>query len=156
MDFITSHPALITTLIFAAFSIAISIEDIRTMHVSDFLIFMGIIVMACYRFACTRDVLLLYLLTALLSVLMFMMVRSVSKRGMGWADVKYSALCALYAGPAAVFLGYLVAAASCAATFGILKRARGRDKSKPLPFTPFMAGGTLIVGAVPIVKGLIS
>ena len=75
MDFITGHPLYITCIIFLAFSIPIIFSDIKTKRIPDFAVYLGVITMICYRFACTRDDLIIYIAACVLSVLLFIAVR---------------------------------------------------------------------------------
>ncbi|MFA6936627.1 MAG: A24 family peptidase [Treponema sp.] len=152
MDFITGHPLYITCIIFLAFSVPIIVSDIKTKIIPDFAVYLGVVTMLCYRFACTRDDLIIYIAACVLSVLLFVAVRYSSKRGMGWGDVKYSALCGIYAGPVAVFAGYIIAAALCGIWYSIMKKKGKISKSDPIPFAPFMAIGTFAIALVPIIK----
>ena len=155
MSFITGYPQQVTLILFFLFSVPIVIFDIKSMRIPDILVYTGIACLFCYRFACTRAEFLVYVGAAVISVLLFIIVRISSKNGMGWGDVKYSALCGLYAGPAAVFVGYIIAAALCAVWYAIRKAQKKIDKNTKFPFAPFMAAGTLLIGIFPFVKLLV-
>ena len=143
-----------TSLIFIGFSIPIAVCDIRSMKIPDLLIYSGISAMPGYRAAFLREGILLYICAALISAVLFVMVRKISKSGLGWADVKYAALCGLYAGLSYVFIGYVLTALFCGIFFLILKAAGRYGSGKAVPFTPFMALGTVSVMLIPIVKQL--
>jgi len=152
MDFITKYPLYITCIIFLIFSIPIVISDLKTKRIPDFSLYLGIITLLCYRFACTREDLIIYISAAVISVLLFVALKISSRHGMGWGDVKYSALCGMYAGPVAVFGGYIIAAITCAIWYLIMKKNGRISRSDSIPFAPFMAFGTFIITLIPIVK----
>lgn len=156
MSFITGHPLFVTFILFLLFSIPIVVYDMRTMRIPDIITYTGIVTMLCYRFACTRDELLIYIAAAVISVLLFIMVRVSSKRGLGWGDVKYSALCGLYAGPIAVFGGYILASVFAGIWYLIRKRQGKMASTSAFPFAPFMAAGTTIICLIPVVKAVMS
>src|SRR5574344_1694509 len=93
MELITAYPQYTALILFIGFSVPIVIFDIREFTIPDILVYTGIASLLCYRFACTRADFLLYLAAAIVSVILFIIVRLSSKRGMGWSGVKYSALC---------------------------------------------------------------
>lgn len=162
MNFLTQYPQYVTLFIFAAFSIPIVICDIKSMLIPDILLYLGSIVLLCYRFACTRSEFLIYLVTAAVSVVLFIIIRVSSKKGLGTGDIKYSAMCALYAGPAVLFAGFLIASLSGLIFYfvskSIMKRrilksdSKSSSKRHKFAFTPFMALGTLITGILPLLK----
>lgn len=154
MELITGYPLYVTLIIFLGFSVPIVIKDIKSLTIPDILVYLGIASLLCYRFACTRADMLLYVAAAVVSVLLFIMVRLSSKHGLGWGDVKYSALCGLYAGPVAVFAGYVLAAASCGIWYAVRKKQGKVTKETKIPFAPFMAAGTVVFGALPLVTAL--
>jgi len=152
MEFIRENPLYITAIIFIGFSIPIVVYDIKSMKVPDILIYMGLVTLLCYRVACTRTELVAYICAAVISFCLFILVRNVAKKGLGWADIKYSAFCGLYAGPMVVFIGYIVSVIACGIYFLVLKIMKRYDKNKAVPFTPFMTLGTISVAVLPIVK----
>ena len=150
MSFITGYPQYVTLMLFLGFSIPIAVYDLRTLRIPDILVYMGIAMLFCYRFACTRADFLIYVAAAIVSVLVFIIVRLSSKNGMGWGDVKYSAICGLYAGPVAVFAGYVIAVMLCGIWYAVGKKKGKVTKETKIPFAPFMAGGTLFMGILPL------
>ncbi len=153
-DFLKGQPQCVSLILFTAFSIPIAVHDLRTMRIPDFLIYLGTAVLLAYRAAFTLQDLALYLAAAVLSFLLFMAVRGLTKKGLGWADVKYSAMCGICAGPLLVFAGYAVSAVYCGVYFLIRGIKKGDIKHEAVPFAPFMALGTVSVALIPIVKQL--
>lgn len=149
MTFITEYPQYVTLMIFTAFSIPVVICDIKSKLIPDILLYMGSIVLLCYRFACTRSECLIYLVTAAVSVILFVIIRITSRKGLGTGDIKYSAMCALYAGPAVIFAGFLIASVTGIIFYFISRKIR---QSRRFAFTPFMALGTLVTGLLPLIK----
>jgi prepilin signal peptidase PulO-like enzyme (type II secretory pathway) len=82
-------------------------------------------------------------LLSLLAPLFLMIIRFVSKKGLGWGDVKYGSACGMYAGPLAVFLGFFFAALLAALTITIQKKWHS---DKAIAFAPFLALGTAVAG----------
>lgn len=149
------HPLLVTAVIFVGFSLPIVLYDIRAPHIPDIVPYMGIITLCCYRFACTRKELPVYLLSACMAVLIFLLVKNVSKKGIKQQVIPYSAFCALYAGPVAIFIGFLLSALY-AALFCAFKKLKGTfSRTAPLPLTPFMALGTASTAALPLLNFLL-
>lgn len=155
MAFITGYPLYVTAILFVCFSIPAIIIDCRTKHIPGMLVYMAYITMICYRFACTRDELLLYIGTALISVMIFVMIRISSKKALSVDDIKYSAFCGLYAGPVAVFCGYIIAAVICGIWYAIQRKRDKIKKDEHFPFAPFMAMGTFMVALLPIINTLL-
>lgn len=149
MTFLTEYPQYVTLIIFVAFSIPIVVFDIKSMLIPDILLYMGSVVLLCYRFACTRSEFLIYLVTAAVSVILFVIIRITSRKGLGTGDIKYSAMCALYAGPAVIFAGFLVASVSGLIFYFATRKIR---RSRRFAFTPFMALGTLVTGLLPLLR----
>lgn len=149
MTFLTEYPQYVTLIIFVAFSIPIVVFDIKSMLIPDILLYMGSIVLLCYRFACARSEFLIYLVTAAVSVILFIIIRITSRKGLGTGDIKYSAMCALYAGPAVIFAGFLVASVSGLIFYFATRKIR---RSRRFAFTPFMALGTLVTGLLPLLR----
>ncbi|HAK68637.1 MAG TPA: hypothetical protein DEO40_00085 [Treponema sp.] len=152
MTELLTTPDIASSIIFWAFSLAIAVHDLKSMKIPDLLVYSGTAVLFIYKAAFSRSGLTLCIISSLLSVALFAAVRSVSRGGLGWGDVKYSALCGLYAGLIGVFVGYIVSALFCALYFLILKALKKYDKEKAVPFAPFMAAGTIAVTLAPIVK----
>lgn len=150
MTFITSYPQYVTLIIFVIFSIPIIIYDTKTMFIPDILFYTGGLSLLLYRFACTRNDFLIYFLTAVISVLLFIIIRLCSKKGLGKGDIKYGAVCALYAGPAVLFAGFLISSLSGLIYYFIMKKLKKAGKSTKFAFTPFLFLGTLVTGLLPL------
>ncbi len=126
---------------FLVFALAVSVADARKMLIPDVLNATAFAALLLLRIFLTRSRLALCLLGAAASVLLFLAVRFASKGRMGWGDVKFSAVCGIFAGHPSVFAGY---AASClfAAVFVLFRFVFCKEKAgKPFPFGPFMASG---------------
>ncbi len=74
--------------------------------------------------------------------------------GMGWGDIKLAAMIGAFLGPTSTIVA-LFSAFVAGAVFGVIVLARGRDRSVPVPFGPFMAlGAVLALFAGPVIWGL--
>ena len=104
----------ICLLIFALFSIAAVVKDIRELMIPDWTIIAGSAALLAYQALFARECLVQGLLGAALSPLLFYAVRRITNFGMGLGDVKYSILCGLCAGASLAFLSYAVASLICA------------------------------------------
>lgn len=153
-EFFRQNYTYISMGIFLLFSIPIWICDFISMRIPDLLVYAGTAALFCYRIAFGRFYLWQYVLAGILSVILFYVARRLSKNGMGWADVKYSATCGLYGGIFYTFPGYLLAALLCGTYFLILRLLNRFSKERAVPFAPFMGAGVLCVTLFPIVKHL--
>ncbi len=131
------------SIIFLLTSIPICISDIKTQKIPDAFTLLSLSLLTLYRVLATKTMLWLYLLTALLAPLFLMIIRFVSKKGLGWGDVKYGSACGMYAGPLAVFLGFFFAALLAALVITIQKKWHS---DKAIAFAPFITAGTLLAG----------
>lgn len=144
IEFITGNPIPVTAIIFLLFAIPISILDFTTSKIPDILNYMSSIVLMCYRIACTRQEFFIYFISGLFCVVLFIFIRLYTRRGLGWGDIKYSASCGLYAGPIAVFVGFIYSAILCGIYILILKAMKKYTKGQQIPFAPFLAMGALL------------
>ncbi len=140
----------ICLLIFAFFSIAAVVKDIRELMIPDWTIIAGSAALLAYQALFARGLIVQGLLGAALSPLLFYAVRRITNFGMGLGDVKYSILCGLCAGANLAFLSYAVASLICALYFAskyLLDKKTGKKNGRKakIPFAPFMAAGILAV-----------
>ena len=140
----------ICLLIFALFSIAAVVKDIRELMIPDWTIIAGSAALLAYQALFARDLIVQGLLGAALSPLLFYAVRRITNFGMGLGDVKYSILCGLCAGASLAFISYAAASLICAlyfATSHLLSKKTGKKSGRKakIPFAPFMAAGILTV-----------
>jgi Type IV leader peptidase family. len=135
----------VLTLLFLAFAVPVSAEDIRTMHISSWLTYTGCAVLLAYLYIFAKAQLADRLAGAVLIFILFLLLRHTTHRGLGMGDVKFSLLCGLYCGVPGVFAGCALAAVGGLlyfAVFHILKR-NIPIKSVKIPFAPFMTAGVV-------------
>lgn len=142
-NFILSRPELTSLVIFLLFAIPVSVFDLKTGKIPDILTLFGTLILLLYHFAVNRKEALIYIMSALLAFLLLLAIRYSTKKGLGWGDIKFGAVCGAYAGPIAVFGGFILAAFFAGIYFFIQKRAKNWKKDKAFPFAPFLALGTL-------------
>lgn len=152
MSFLLKNPPLTALIIFIAFSVPIVWSDIKSMLIPDFIIYLGIITMGCYRAAVSMQSLMIYIGSGILAALIFILVKYTSRNGLGLADIKYSALCGIYAGPIAVFVGFIFSSILGAIYHFIMVKLGRLGKKDKFPFTPFLAAGTLLVTVIPLLR----
>ncbi|MBO4318951.1 MAG: prepilin peptidase [Treponema sp.] len=155
LDMLSSYPNITAALIFLLFSIPISICDMRTMQIPDFLSIILSGILLCQRLIFSRNMFFLYIICAVLSFILFFLVRHISRLGLGWGDIKYSPSCALACG-IWCFPAFFAASLFCALYFFIVKNHKNKNTDKKAPFAPFMTLGTLALSSIPIVQELLN
>ncbi len=84
------------------------------------------------------------LLASLLGALFLLVLRYVTKGGLGLGDVKLAALLSLYLGTAGLILAMLLAFVTGGAIGGLLLLTKQRKRNETIPFGPFLALGALL------------
>lgn len=146
-DFILHNPEIVSPILFLLFAIPISIFDVKNKKIPDLLNYMSTIVLLCYRAVTLKKECLIYVLSAALAVLLMLIVRFATRKGIGLGDIKFSACCGAYAGPVAVFVGFVIAAIISFICISILTHKGKHKKGEAFAFAPFLAGGTLLSSA---------
>lgn len=133
-------------IIFILISISNSIFDIKTMHISLFLNYIGITITIILIFLFSKDNILENFISAILLCLIFLLVRLLSHKGLGLGDVHYSLYCGLLSSILGSILSAFFAACLGIITFILLKIFIREEKLKyrRIPFVPFMFVGTII------------
>jgi leader peptidase (prepilin peptidase) / N-methyltransferase len=133
------------TLIFLVFAVPLSLIDIRTMHIPAWITYAGCAAILVYTVVCRRSYIVPGLTGAAVIFLLFLLLRELTHKGLGFGDVRYSLLCGLYCGFPGILAGCVLAALSGLVYFGlfhIIKR-NVPIKTVKLPFAPFMTAGTV-------------
>ena len=155
LDAIRAYPNTCAALIFLIFSVPITVCDIRSLKIPDFLNIILAVLLLSHRLIFSRGDFLMYFICSVLAFLLFWLVRMLSRLGLGWGDIKYSPSCALACGQWC-FPGFLLSSVFCALYFIIVKLIKHSDKAEKAPFAPFMALGTLSLSSIPIVQELLN
>ncbi len=143
-DIILKNPEIVSAVIFLLFAIPASIIDARTKKIPDPLNLFGIVILLCYRFSVDKKEALVYIMSAIMAFLLLLTVRLVTKKGLGLGDAKYGALCASYAGPIAVFVGFILAAIFAGIFYAFKRKSPSYKKDQAFPFALFLSAGTFI------------
>ena len=138
-------------LVFVICSIVISVLDIMTFHISLLFNYGGFMacilfsIFTCYKWGdCT--VFYIRLVGAIGQMLLFILIRFISKNGLGWGDIHYSLFCGFICGIPGFILSSLFASITGIIAFIILKLVtQNRNQVvKRIPFAPFMFAGCII------------
>lgn len=135
-----------STLVFLAFALPLSVIDIRTMRIPAWMTYAGCAAALVYMSVYGRPHLLNALTGAAVIFLLFLFLREITHKGLGFGDVRYSLLCGLYCGFPGILAGCALAALGGLlyfALFHIIKR-NIPIKNVKIPFAPFMTVGTVI------------
>jgi prepilin signal peptidase PulO-like enzyme (type II secretory pathway) len=145
-------PASIPVLIFIIFAVPISIIDIRSRRIPDYLSIPCFILIFFVRLLFTLQRLPVCLAAALFGVLLFCCVRAATK-GLGLGDVKFAAVIGLFCGFPGLLSAFLIAA-----LLGIIAAVplslRNGGHSRPLPFAPFLSAGAIAAYGIWEYQGL--
>jgi prepilin signal peptidase PulO-like enzyme (type II secretory pathway) len=134
---------LLPFIIFSAFSLPISIIDIRTRRIPDVLSASCFLLIFAVRLRHSPQTVPFFLAASLFAFVLFFCV-ALGTRGLGFGDVKFAAVIGLVCG----FPGVL-AALFAASVLGLLAAlspfCRSAEGARlPIPFAPFLCAGTLI------------
>ena len=135
-------------LVFLVSAIGVVLYDIKTMRIPNWLNYSTFAVLLLLRTLLLCGTLPVHLLAAACAAVLFALVRLLTKGGMGWGDVKYSAVCGLFAGPLAASLGFALSCLCAASVFAIRCLFGKKPVDRAFPFGPYMAGGVGLVYVV--------
>ena len=155
LEVIGAYPNVTAAIVFILLSIPISVCDLRSLKIPDFLNMLLFLLLLAHRFFFSRSDFILYLTCSICSLLLFYLVRRISRMGLGWGDIKYSPSCALATG-IWCFPAFLASSIYCALYFFIVKMKKKAERAEKAPFAPFMALGTLTLCSIPIVQDLLN
>lgn len=128
----------IQTAIILIFSILCSLQDLKRRRVNNFLCAAAIISQLVYNLIFRTDEFFMYLITAVIAALLYFIVRQITHKKLGPADIFFAAFQALCLPPFPFFLCTLISILS-ALIAGVTVY-----KKKKIPFIPFMAAGLFI------------
>ncbi len=131
--------------IFLSVSIINSYLDLKTMHISIVLNYIGFGICVLLYLINSPRLLVNNLLGSILLFLVFLLVWKLSHKGFGWGDIHYSLFCGLISGfPGFIFSG-LIAALAGLTIFLFIKLFSSKKSIKKvrIPFIPLMFAGTL-------------
>ncbi len=130
--------SIINIIIFVIISAILSFYDCKYYHIPLIPLYLGLLVSIIITFFMNRYVLLNNLLGMISMSLFFLLMRLITKGGIGYGDIQY----ALYCGFIASF-PYFIFVSLAAAIFGILIYLFIKKKEKRIPFVIAMMLGTI-------------
>ena len=136
MDFLIYKLLSLAVLLF--FSIILSLQDLKRMSVNVFLQILAILSAVLCQLLFAKKETGLYLLSALLMVAFYYIVRKISKGKLGAGDILFGCFQGLFLKP--LYLPVCMAIE----VFTSLLFIKKYDKEKAFPFIPFMAIGLIL------------
>ena len=132
--------------IFIIVSLINSYLDLRTMHISIILNYIGIIFCVVLYLINSPKLFINNLLGSLILFFIFILVRLIAHKGLGWGDIHYSLFCGLVSGIPGFIFSALMASFSGLLIFLIIKIRTGSKSIKEvrIPFVPMMFVGTCL------------
>ncbi len=130
--------------IFIIVSLINSYLDLRTMHISIILNYIGIIACVVLYLLNSPKLFINNLMGSLILFFIFILVRLIAHKGLGWGDIHYSLFCGLISGVPGFIFSALMASISGLIIFLIIKIRIGSKSIKQIrvPFIPMMFLGT--------------
>lgn len=132
--------------IFIIVSLFNSWLDLKTMHISIILNYIGIFFCVVLYLLNSPKLFFNNLLGSLILFLIFILVRIIAHKGLGWGDIHYSLFCGLVSGVPGFILSALIASLTGLLLFLIIKIRNGSKSIKDVrvPFIPMMFIGTCL------------
>lgn len=130
--------------IFILVSLINSYLDLRTMHISIILNYIGIITCVVLYLLNSPKLFINNLMGSLILFFIFILVRLIAHKGLGWGDIHYSVFCGLVSGVPGFIFSALMASVAGLIIFLIIKIATKKNslKNVRIPFIPMMFVGT--------------
>ncbi|SEQ89942.1 Type IV leader peptidase family protein [Treponema bryantii] len=130
--------------VFIIVSLINSYLDLRTMHISIILNYIGIIACVVLYLLNSPKLFINNLMGSLILFFIFILVRLIAHKGLGWGDIHYSLFCGLVSGVPGFIFSALMASISGLIIFFIIKIRIGSKSIKQIrvPFIPMMFLGT--------------
>ena len=130
--------------VFIIVSLINSYLDLKTMHISIILNYIGIIACVVLYLLNSPKLFINNLMGSLILFFIFILVRLIAHKGLGWGDIHYSLFCGLVSGVPGFIFSALMASISGLIFFLIIKIRIGSKSIKQIrvPFIPMMFLGT--------------
>ncbi len=140
--------------LFTAFSIPILVSDCKTQSFPRIFVQVGIFILVAGHLICflhTKMFNILsfiqyfapYIVSTFSSFLLLVLTKKVSKNGLGNGDILYGAMCSLALEFPKIPIGYIFSCLYAFIAFLFKWKAKSKDKTAKLAFTPFMFAGSL-------------
>lgn len=132
--------------IFIIVSLINSYMDLRTMHISIIINYVGIGFCVVLYLLKSPKLFINNLLGSLILFLIFILVRLIAHKGLGWGDIHYSLFCGLVSGVPGFIFSAQMASFAGLLIFLIIKIRSGSKSIKEVrvPFVPMMFVGTCL------------
>ncbi len=142
-------------LIFILVSIINSYLDFKTFHISVVLNYIGLILCVLVLVTGKSLQLMNHIMGAVSLSLLFLLVRYISHKGLGWGDVHYSLLCGFVAGVPGFIICMFISSVAGILFFVSLRYVFKRKNAFKLriPFIPMMFIGNLI--GIPVTNSIL-
>jgi len=139
-----SDKSLVLLILFMLFSIPVSVFDIRSMRIPNWIVFSGTVFLFAVRYFYFKDSPVGMLINMLSGGLMFYTIRFITKGKLGMGDVKFAALIALFTG-FPLFFAAVAFSSITGLIFALAGLSVGRiNKTTKIPFVPFLTAGSII------------
>lgn len=130
--------------IFLILSVTVSVIDIRTKIIPDWIVITGIILLTGFRIIFFGDLLSIISLKIITGPLLFLTVYFLTQRKLGIGDIKYSALIGVFVGLPGLFVT-IGLASIMGLIFAVIGLAIGNIHLKTkIPFAPFLTLGSFL------------
>lgn len=129
-------------------AIAIAAHDIRTYRIPDSYLAVMLSALVLYDVAFSWPSIAFHIAGFLTGCLFLFLIYMLTKQGLGFGDVKYSAVIGYFLG---VFwwAGALFLACTCGILYFICARMmKNRDLHSKIPFAPFLSFGAIAMGII--------
>lgn len=125
--------------LFLIVSVLISIYDIKTFHIPLIFLYIGLVITLLLTILFSINELTDRLIGMGGMFLLFLLMRIITKNGMGFGDIQYALYCGYMVGcPGFIYSSLLSSILGILFYFVFL-----RNRKKRIPFTPFMMVGTV-------------
>lgn len=131
--------SIINVALFIVISIILCVYDIKYYHVPLVPLYIGVVISIVLTFVINKSNLLTNLLGMLCMTLLFLLMRLITKGGMGLGDIQYALYCGFISG-----FPYFILAALFSSIAGIIIYIIIHKKEKRIPFVPAMLVGSLL------------
>ena len=146
-----SGQSLVLLAIFMLVSIPVSVFDIRTRKIPNWIVFSGMVFLFAVRFLYFKDSPVSMFINILIGGLIFYSVRFITKGKLGMGDVKFAAFIALFSG-FPIFFAAVGFASLSGLIFAVAGMAMGKiKKNTKIPFAPFLTAGSIVIYILKII-----
>lgn len=138
--------------VFIVVSLINSFLDLRTLHISIILNYAGILICFLIQVFYKPDSLINCIAGGVLLFLIFILVRQIAHKGLGWGDIHYSLFCGFITGVPGFILSAIISSFIGIIIFVFMRFILQKENALKIkiPFIPIMFLGSLI--AIPLAE----